>query len=156
MRVFWLFIGTAGFTGYAPFAPGTVGSAVGLLVWWGCRASGLPWAEAAAIVVLTVLGARAGTVAEAHFGREDPGHVVVDEVVGQLVTLFLLPVSLVGALAGFVLFRVFDIIKPWPASRLEHLPGGIGIMADDIMAGIYGYLALRVAGWLWPAWIFAA
>lgn len=154
MRAVWLFLATAAYSGYAPFAPGTVGSAVGLLVWWACRPAGSTWVDLAAIVVLTLLGARAGTEAERHFAREDPGHVVIDEVVGMLVTLVALPVSWTGALIGFVLFRVFDVIKPWPASRLEHLPGGTGIMADDIMAGVYAHLALRMAGALWPAWVY--
>ena len=76
------------------------------------------------------------------------------EAVARAEQLVALPVSLTGALVGFVLFRVFDVIKPWPASRLEHLPGGTGIMADDIMAGIYAHLALRIAGALWPAWVY--
>jgi phosphatidylglycerophosphatase A len=154
MRALWLFIATAAFSGYVPFAPGTVGSAVGLLVWWACRSLGGAWVDGGVIVALSVLGARAGTEAERHFAREDPGHVVIDEVVGMLVTLVTLPVSWTGALAGFVLFRVFDVVKPWPASRFERLPGGIGIMADDIMAGVYAHLALRIAGAVWPAWVY--
>ena len=154
MRALWLFIATAAFSGYAPFAPGTVGSAVGLLVWWATRPAGGAWVDLAVIAVLTVLGARAGTEAERHFAREDPGHVVIDEVVGMLVTIALLPVSWTGALVGFVLFRAFDVVKPWPASRFERLPGGVGIMADDIMAGVYAHLALRLAGALWAAWVY--
>ncbi len=156
MRAVWVFLATAAFSGYAPFAPGTVGSAVGVLVFWACRPAHSPWLDVAVIVVLAVLGARAGTEAEQHFGREDPGHVVIDEVVGMLITLVMLPVSWTGVLVGFIAFRVFDVIKPWPASRLERLPGGTGIMADDVAAGVYAHLALRVAGFLWPAWIYLA
>ena len=79
-----------------------------------------------------------------YFGYNDPGPVVVDEVMGMLVTLFLNPVSWDGVLVGFLLFRLFDIIKPYPAPRLERLHGGLGIMADDAMAAVYANLALRV------------
>ena len=82
-----------------------------------------------------MLGSWSGTVAERHFGTTDPGQVVIDEVMGMLITLFLNPVGWTGALAGFLLFRIADVIKPFPANRLERLPGGIGVMADDAMAG---------------------
>ena len=77
-------------------------------------------------------------------GRKDPGIVVVDEVVGQWVTLAALPFTPVTAALGFLLFRVMDVVKPWPARDLERLPGGWGIMADDVMAGVYAHL--RAAG----------
>jgi phosphatidylglycerophosphatase A len=83
-------------------------------------------------------------VAERHFGRIDPGQVVVDEVAGMLVTLFLVRVGWLGAFGAFLLFRIADIVKPYPANRLERLPGGLGIMADDVMAGIYANVALRL------------
>lgn len=156
MRAVWLFLATGAGSGYAPFAPGTVGSAVGVLVWWACRPAGAVWLDVGVIAVLTLLGVRAGTEAERHFGREDPGHVVVDEVVGMLVTLVALPVSWAGVLVGFVAFRVFDVIKPWPASRFERLPGGTGIMADDLMAGVYAHIAVRAIGAVWPAWVYLA
>jgi len=70
--------------------------------------------------------------------------LVIDEVLGMLVTLFLNPVGWPGAFAGFLLFRIADIIKPWPANRFERLPGGLGVMADDGMAAVYANLALRV------------
>jgi phosphatidylglycerophosphatase A len=140
--VFGLAVATALGVGYVPVAPGTFGSAVGLLLWFVLPSS--PIAQAAAIVVVCVVGSWSGSVAERHFGRVDPGHVVVDEVAGMLVTLFLVPVGWIGAIAGFLLFRISDIIKPYPANRLERLPGGIGIMADDVMAAIYANLALRL------------
>jgi phosphatidylglycerophosphatase A len=129
--------------GYVPVAPGTFGSAAGLLVWWVLPAS--PVVQAAVIVALFALGSWSGTVAERHFGRTDPGQVVIDEVMGMLITLFLNPVGWIGALAAFLLFRIADVIKPYPANRLEHLPGGAGIMADDAMAAVYANIALRVA-----------
>ena len=129
--------------GYAPVAPGTFGSAAGLLVWWLLPAS--PAAQASAIVIVFAVGSWGGNIAERHFGRTDPGQVVIDEVMGMLITLWLNPVGWQGALAGFLLFRVFDVIKPWPANRLEQLHGGVGVMADDGMAAIYANLALRAA-----------
>ena len=129
--------------GYVPFAPGTFGSAAGLVVWWLLPAS--PVAQAVAIVTIVCAGSWGGSVAERHFGRTDPGQVVVDEVMGMLITLFLNPVGWTGAVAGFFLFRLFDVIKPYPANRLEQLHGGIGVMADDAMAAVYANLALRAA-----------
>ena len=129
--------------GYVPVASGTFGSAAGLVLW-----AVLPSTlvvQATAIVVLFVVGSWSGSVAERHFGRTDPGEVVVDEVMGMLLTLFLTGVGWTGAVAGFFLFRIFDIVKPFPARRLEHLPGGLGVMADDAMAAIYANIALSVA-----------
>jgi phosphatidylglycerophosphatase A len=96
-----------------------------------------------AIAVSLAGGAWAGGAAERHFRATDPGPVVVDELMGMLVTLFLVPVAWPGALLGFLWFRVFDVIKPFPANHLERLPGGVGIMADDLMAAVYANLALR-------------
>jgi phosphatidylglycerophosphatase A len=148
-----VFIATVGYCGYFPVAPGTVGSAAGLLfyalVWW----SGSRVVELSSIVVLFALGVWAGTTAERYFGGVDPGPIVIDEVVGMLITLAFIPVGLSGALAGFFLFRVFDVIKPFPAGRFEQLHGGLGVMADDAMAAVYANLSLRFAMWLLPAWI---
>lgn len=138
-----LAISTTAGVGYAPIAPGTFGSAAGLVIWWF-----LPKTLAfqlVAIVVLFAAGSWSGTIAEEHFHKRDPGHVVLDEVMGMFITLFLNPVGWKGALAGFCLFRLFDIVKPPPARSLERLPGGAGIMADDAMAAIYANLVLRLA-----------
>ena len=140
--MFALAVATALGVGYAPLAPGTFGSAVGLLLWFVLPSS--PLVQAVAIVAIFVIGSWSGNVAERHFGRVDPGQVVVDEVAGMLVTLFLAPITWIAAIGGFLLFRIADIIKPFPANRLERLPGGTGIMADDVMAGIYANLALRL------------
>ncbi len=148
-----VFIATAGYCGYFPIAPGTVGSAAGLvvylLVWW----SGSPIVEAGLIAAVFGAGVWAGTTAERFFGGIDPGPVVIDEVLGMLVTLAFIPVGWSAALAGFFLFRLFDVFKPWPARSLERLHGGLGVMADDAMAAIYANLALRLLMWLLPAWI---
>ena len=137
-----LSLATIAGVGYAPFAPGTFGSAAGLALW--AVLPGSATVQGAAIVLTMVLGSWSGSVAERHFQTTDPSAVVIDEVLGMLVTLFLVPVGWKGAIAGFLLFRVFDIVKPYPANRLERIPGGIGIMADDFMAAIYANLALRV------------
>ena len=148
-----VFIATVGYCGYFPFAPGTVGSAAGLvfylLVWW----TGSPIVEVGMIVALFAIGTWAGTICERYFGGVDPGPIVMDEVVGMLITLAFIPVGWSGALAGFFLFRLFDVIKPFPAGRLEALHGGLGVMADDAMAAVYANLSLRALMWLLPGWI---
>jgi phosphatidylglycerophosphatase A len=148
-----VFIATFAYSGYFPVAPGTMGSAAGLLVYLLVRWTGSVAVELTLIVALFAVGVWAGTIAERYFGGIDPGPIVIDEVVGMLITLALVPVGLSGALAGFFLFRVFDVIKPYPAARLERLHGGLGVMADDAMAAVYANLALRAAMWLLPGWI---
>jgi len=141
-----LLIATTLGVGYIPFAPGTFGSAAGLVLWWLLPAS--PVAHAIAIIAVFVVGAWSGSIAERHFHRSDPGQVVIDEVLGMLITLFLVPVGWPGAIAGFFLFRAADIVKPYPANRLERLHGGLGVMADDAMAAVYANLALRACLWV--------
>jgi phosphatidylglycerophosphatase A len=109
--------------------------------------------EAALIVVILLVGTWAASHAERFFGAIDPGPVVIDEVLGQLVTLAFIPVAVPAAITGFVLFRIFDVIKPYPANRLERFHGGLGIMADDVMAGIYANIVLRLLMWWLPGWI---
>jgi phosphatidylglycerophosphatase A len=154
MRRLGLFIATCGYIGYVPVAPGTFGSAAGLVVYAAVRASGSQEVEIAAIVALFLIGIWSGTQAEHHFGGIDPAPIVMDEVVGMLITLAFLPVNWAGALVGFLVFRLFDVFKPWPAAKFESLPGGLGVMADDGMAAIYGNLTMQIlvralpAGWL--------
>jgi phosphatidylglycerophosphatase A len=149
-----VFIATVGYCGYFPFAPGTVGSAAGLvfyaLVWW----SGSAVVEIGLIVGLFAAGMWAGTTAERYFGGVDPGPIVLDEVVGMLITLAFIPgLGWSGLLAGFVLFRIADVFKPFPARRFEQFHGGLGVMADDAMAAVYSNVALRLLLWLMPGWI---
>jgi len=132
--------------GYAPVAPGTFGSAAGLLVWWILPAS--PTIQLVAIIAIFAVGSWGGSIAEEHFGRTDPGQVVIDEVMGMLITLFMNPVGWVGVLVAFFLFRLFDVIKPYPSNHLERLHGGVGVMADDGMAAIYANLVLRIGLWI--------
>jgi len=147
-----VFIATAGYCGYFPMAPGTVGSAAGLvvylIVWW----TQSPAVEVLLIGAVFAAGVWAASIAERYFGGIDPGPVVIDEVLGMLVTLAFMRVNLPIAIAGFVLVRVFDVIKPYPAGRLEALHGGLGVMADDGMAAIYANLTLRAVVFLLPGW----
>jgi phosphatidylglycerophosphatase A len=129
-------------SGYSPFAPGTAGSAVGLLLFWPLHQAPATM-QVAAVAILFVVGVVASTRVARGVGIEDPGIVVVDEVVGMWTSLLFLPFTPATAVAGFVLFRIMDVFKPYPARQFESLPGGWGIMADDLMAGIYANLLLR-------------
>ena len=130
--------------GYIPLAPGTFGSLVGVGLFFLLGAWPL---QLAGIVVVTLAGIWAATRTERVLGAKDPGKVVVDEVAGQMIAL--LPVS-VFAMSGFwiiisfTLFRLFDIFKPYPARRCESLRGGLGIMADDLVAGVYAALVVSL------------
>jgi phosphatidylglycerophosphatase A len=148
-----VFAATVAYCGYFPIAPGTAGSAAGLVVYLLVSWTRSPIVEVALIAAIFGVGTWAATHAERYFGGIDPGPVVIDEVLGMLVTLAFIPAGWSAMLAGFVLFRVFDVIKPYPANRLETFHGGFGIMADDAMAGVYANLALRLAMWLLPGWI---
>jgi phosphatidylglycerophosphatase A len=149
-----LFIATWGYVGYAPFAPGTFGSAAGLVVYALLRQWPSVGLELAVMLGLFVVGVWSASVAERVIGSTDPQPVVVDEVVGMLITLAFLPVTVWGALIGFLVFRLFDVIKPWPSRRFESLHGGLGVMADDAMAAVYANLVMRALALVLPAgWI---
>jgi phosphatidylglycerophosphatase A len=153
MRRLGVFVATCGYIGYIPFAPGTFGSAAGLVLFVLVRRTESIAVEVAVIAVLFAIGVWSGNEAERHFGKVDPGPVVLDEVVGMLITLALLPVNLVGAIVGFLLFRILDVVKPWPSGRFEALPGGLGVMADDGMAAVYGNLVMRALMFFVPGWL---
>ncbi len=132
-------------TGCSPIAPGTVGS----LATVGCYALFLrrvpPMFYAAMVVVLFLAGAAASGRFARIMGRDDPGFIVIDEVCGQMIALFLVSPSLLNLALSFALFRFFDIIKPFPVRNAEGFPGGWGIMADDVVAGVFAALVLRLA-----------
>jgi phosphatidylglycerophosphatase A len=135
--------------GYFPWGPGTVGSLAAVLIglavdhWLGGTRQFL----FGSIFLLLTPATWAATVSARKAGQEDPGFIVVDEVLGQWVTLLGVSSYSVGSFAaGFVLFRVFDIWKPWPVRNLEKFPGGYGIVADDLAAGLYGALILYLGG----------
>lgn len=135
--------------GLVPIAPGTFGSLPGLVLAWGLVTLGGQVALAAGIVCVVLVGTWSAHALSQRLGLKDPGVIVVDEIAGQMVTVLGIHLSGSVLAAAFVLFRVFDVIKPPPARQLEALPGGIGIMADDLAAGVYANLALRAAlAWL--------
>ena len=122
--------------GLFPFAPGTVASAVAVII-YKYAVHGLAWPLYLLLLVcLFFAGVAASAIHAAELGRPDPGRIVVDEVCGQLLALAFLPAGWAPVAVSFALFRFFDIIKPWPIRRLERLPGGWGIMVDDACAGL--------------------
>lgn len=146
------FIATAGFVGRFPVAPGTAGSVAGVALYGLIRFVGGARLEAAALVVTLVVGIWSATIAERLLGGKDPGPVVIDEVLGILITFAFLDVNALGAFVGFLLFRIADVLKPYPAGRLEILPGGFGVMMDDAMAAIYSHAAMRLLVIALPGW----
>ena len=155
MKGLSVFIASFGYVGFFPIAPGTAGSLAALALFAFIKWIGVPAIELSAIVAVFAIGVWAAHGTEIALGRNDPGVVVIDEVLGMLITLALLPLSLTGIALGFLFFRVLDVIKPYPAAQLEHLHGGLGIMADDAVAGLYAHLALRACVWMVPAWLTA-
>jgi phosphatidylglycerophosphatase A len=129
-------------------APGTWGSLATLLLWW-LLASHLPAAARLPVILMLIvlvvaIGIPASTLEARGCGKKDPSHVVIDEVAGQLVTLIACPIVWQALVAGFILFRGFDIVKPPPVRSLENLPEGTGIVVDDLGAGIYGFIVLQL------------
>ena len=153
MRRLAVFVCSFGYIGFFPVAPGTVGSAAGVLVHLAARHAARPYLELAIILVLGVAGTVLTRPCEEDLQCVDPGPIVIDEVMGMLMTLFMIPVSWGGILLGFVLFRALDVMKPFPARQLERLHGGFGVMADDAMAAIYANLLLRGAYYFAPGWL---
>jgi phosphatidylglycerophosphatase A len=143
------FVATGLLSGHSPFAPGTAGSAVGLLLFVPLAWLSLP-VQGTVCVAVFFVGVFAAARVARRVGLEDPGIVVVDEVLGMWLSILGLPFTPVVAILGFLLFRVLDVVKPYPAAELEHLPGGWGIMADDVAAGLYANLLLRVFLLVWP------
>jgi phosphatidylglycerophosphatase A len=134
--------------------PGTWASLAAAALWFFAARAAHPTtaelaqATAIAAVVATLIGIAAGGIIERESGQEDPGFVVIDEVAGQWFALAVCPVDVPHAILAFALFRFFDIVKPWPARQLERLHGGLGIMMDDVAAGVYAL----VAGWIVHHW----
>ena len=140
--------------GHFPFASGTVATAAAIPLYLALHAAGGKLLVAGAAVAVTFAGVAAAGALERQLGYHDPSEVVVDEVAGTLITVLWLDPSIAAVAGGFFLFRAFDVLKPWPASRAERLPGGWGIMADDVICGLLanvilrlGLQALEAAGW---------
>jgi phosphatidylglycerophosphatase A len=143
-----MFIATGGGSGYLPKAPGTWGTLVGLMLWWPLAGLSLT-AYLAVVAALFLVGVASAGAAEKILDRGDPGVVVIDEIVGVLIALTAAPLHPAAALVGFALFRLFDIAKPFPVGWVDrHLHGGLGIMLDDVAAGLYALLVLHLGLWL--------
>lgn len=132
------------YTGYSPVAPGTCGTAGAVLFYllFLRNLSSVTYMVTVAVVV--VIAVAVSTYISRQTGEEDPSHIVVDEVAGYLVTMAFIPPDIKYVVAGFVLFRVFDIVKPFPAGRLELLHGGYGIVLDDVAAGVWSNIFLHI------------
>lgn len=141
-------IATVGPCGLVPVAPGTVGSVAGVAVFLAVRSTASLWVELGVLVAVTLVGVAAASATESTYSRRDPGIIVIDEVAGMLLTLLAVPVGWLGIAIGFLAFRVFDIAKPFPARQAEALPRGWGVMADDLVAGLYAQAALRLVLWV--------
>ncbi len=148
-----LLLATCANIGRIPFAPGTFGSVPGLLLWWLCRSTGIELIEGMVIIIVFWVGAWAATVTERYYGVKDPGVIVIDEVLGMMVTLAFVPVGPWGILLGFLIFRFMDVVKPFPARMMENLPDGFGVIADDFVAGIWGNLLMRLLVFWFPVWL---
>ena len=137
-------------TGASPYAPGTVGTLLGiplvyLLSYWPL------WVYLLVTAVLTVIGIWACDKTSKDIGVHDHGGIVIDEVAGYLVTMIAVPVNVWTLIAAFFIFRFFDIIKPWPISWLDkQVQGGVGIMVDDLLAGVYGLAVIWIGLWSYP------
>ncbi len=146
-------ITTAFGAGFSPFAPGTMGALVGILFWWLLH---FPFINLRGfyffpfmvfmIILVFFIGVWASNVMEPDWGH-DPGKIVVDEVIGQWIALLWIPFSITNFLLAFALFRFFDILKPLFIKKMEALPSGWGVMADDVLAGIYANIVLQVILW---------
>ena len=143
-----LFLATASYTGYAPKAPGTFGTLWGVVIAYFISGLG-PLPQAIIILGILVLSIYVSGEAARIFNQKDPSRVTIDEVSGVLFAFFLIPFTPVNAIFVFLLFRIFDILKPWPASKIDkELGGGAGIVLDDVASGIYvniiAHILLRV------------
>ncbi|MCC6405806.1 MAG: phosphatidylglycerophosphatase A [Planctomycetes bacterium] len=141
-----LAIVSCGFLGCSPFAPGTVGTLGGVAIAWALRGLDHYWAWTLGVcVALYVLTRPLGKWAEEYAGEKDPGIFVMDEVIGYLITVaWITGPSYLTLAVGFFVFRLFDVWKPAPARRMEHIPGGDGILLDDVVAGLLALVCVMV------------
>ncbi len=147
MKLVAKIIGSTFGAGYSPIAPGTAGSLVAIIALWF-----IPFSLSSLIIasiIFFVIGVWAATLCEQEWGH-DPGKVVWDEVVGMMVTVTLMPKQLVIYLLAFILFRLFDILKPFPANKSQQLPKGWGVMVDDVIAAIFANIVLHIVRIIFP------
>jgi phosphatidylglycerophosphatase A len=137
------------YVGFVPIIPGTFGSLAGIILYFLLQV--VPYWEIylAVVLAVTTIGVWSAGKAESGTGIVDPSFVVIDEVAGQLITLFLIPPSWIFVVPAFILFRFLDIVKPFPARQAERLPHGWGIMMDDVIVGVYGNIIMQAAVYIW-------
>ena len=139
----WVLLAAWGPCGYAPFAPGTVGT-LGAIPLYLALSRLPPPAYVAITAALTAVAVAAATRAGLYWQVPDASPIVIDEVVGFLVTMMFVPFSWPAVAAGFVAFRIFDVLKPWPASAFDRVKNGFGVVMDDVAAGLWAWVALAV------------
>src|SRR3972149_336134 len=146
-RTITTFLATGTYAGYSPVMPGTLGTFWGVLLAW--LVSGLPvYLEVIAIVAVFAASVVISSEALKVFGGSDPSEIVVDEICGTLVALFLIPINFFNVILVFLLFRFFDILKPYPVSAIDRgVAGGFGVVLDDVAAGVYANVFARFIIW---------
>lgn len=158
MDVVKLALVSCGFLGCSPFAPGTVGTLGGVAIAWALRSQPhYLWWSLAVCAVVYVIGRSLGPWSERYAGKKDPGIFVLDEVIGYLLTVaWTTGPSYLTLVVGFFVFRLFDVLKPGPARRMERIPGGDGILLDDVVSAVFAFvLVMLPARLLIPAdWNF--
>jgi phosphatidylglycerophosphatase A len=143
----WVLLAAWGPCGYAPVAPGTFGT-LGAIPLYLALSRLAPGGYLAVTAALVALGAVAAQRAGRYWGVADASPIVIDEVAGYLVTLALVPFSWQAVAAGFVLFRIFDVLKPWPASAFDRMKNGFGVVMDDVAAGVWAWAAIAALRFL--------
>ncbi len=142
-------VATFFYVGLIPIGPGTFGTLAAIPLFYALTFTPL-YLYLAITVVIILISVWASNVAEEIYNKHDPGQVVADEVCGYLVTMILVPPTISNIFLGFLLFRLFDITKPYPVRKFEKLPGGWGIVIDDVAAGVYACITLHILG----RWVF--
>ena len=137
------FIATGAYSGFSPFAPGTAGTLAAIPLYLLLSYLSSPFYLIVILVLLPISFWSSGR-AEKIFNKKDSGFIVIDEIIGFIITLFLVPFGWTYIIAGFLLFRFFDITKIYPASAMEKMGGGVGVVMDDVVAGIYANITLQI------------
>ena len=148
MNHFFLLIATGFGAGLSPIVPGTAGTLVAIPIYYVVSSISSPLYELT-LVALFFFSSWISNQAEQYWGKKDDRRIVIDEIMGFLVTMLWIPKSLFSVVAGFLLFRFFDILKPFPIRRLEQVKSGFGVVLDDVLAGIYSNILLHLALRLW-------
>ena len=130
--------------GYLPFAPGTWGSVFAILLWWVLLKDLNTYIFGAIIIIFLLIGIVVSNIIIDQSGDHDPSYIIIDELVGQWLALFLIPDGFFNIAISFILFRFFDIIKPWPIRLIEKFPKGLGVMSDDLTAGLITLVLIQV------------